>query len=261
LSGFHQKTLKGAWAFIREAIGGVDAGAGIGGAVELIEEEMGESGEAAQARFYVATGGASRAGTINMRLSYKLATVEGAEFSLAAGLAGKATLKVIVGDEDEIGDEGDIVAPKPILPGYKTYSLYILANPGTTLELGAGETLLEVALALKGSAGGEGKVVSLLLTHLDIVYYDAGGEGSLAAASINPSVASQAVRVFSRFDVNRDGAVTLVDVDFVRRLLGSSADGGEWADAVAGRCDLDGNGIIEIADLTLAIAKYESIVL
>jgi hypothetical protein len=26
------------------------------------------------------------------------------------------------------------------------------------------------------------------------------------------------------------------------------------------RCDLDGNGAIEIADLTLAIAKYESTV-
>jgi Ca2+-binding EF-hand superfamily protein len=68
------------------------------------------------------------------------------------------------------------------------------------------------------------------------------------------------VRVFSRFDVNRDGAVTLVDVDIVRNLLGSAADGGEWATAAMRRCDLDGSGIIDIADLSLAIAKYESAV-
>ncbi|MDR1059903.1 MAG: FMN-binding protein, partial [Clostridiales bacterium] len=239
-----------------------------GGAIELTEEELGEGGGAAQAGFYVATGGASRVGTINMRLSYRLADVESAEFSLAAGLAGKATLKVLVEDEDESGNEGenegegegDIVAPKPILPGYRTYSLYILANPGATLDIGEGDTLLEAALALKPIAGGEGKAVSLLLTHLDIVYHDAGGEEILAATSIAPSVASQAVRVFSRFDVNRDGAVTLVDVDTVRRLLGNAADGGEWATDTMRRCDLDGSGVIDIADLTAAIAKYESTV-
>jgi hypothetical protein len=251
-----------------EISGGVYASGGA--VIELIAEEMGEGGDAARAGFYVATGGASRVGTINLRLSYRLADVEGAEFSLAAGLAGKATLRVI--DEDEGENDGEnggggenegegvIVAPKPILPGYRTYSLYILANPGMTLELGAGEALLEAALALKPVAGGEGKPVSLLLTHLDIVHHDADGEGILAATSIAPSVASLAVRVFSRFDVNRDGAVTLVDVDIVRNLLGSAADGGEWATAAMGRCDLDGSGVIDIADLSLAIAKYESTV-
>jgi Ca2+-binding EF-hand superfamily protein len=66
--------------------------------------------------------------------------------------------------------------------------------------------------------------------------------------------------VFSRFDVDRSGAVTLADVDIVRGLLGSSAIGGEWESELLARCDLDSSGTIEIADLTLVLAKYESTV-
>ncbi|MDR1062279.1 MAG: hypothetical protein LBL83_13965, partial [Clostridiales bacterium] len=56
-----------------------------GGPVELIAEETGGT---AQAEFYFATKGASRVGTINLRLSYRLADAEGAEFSLPEWLAG-----------------------------------------------------------------------------------------------------------------------------------------------------------------------------
>ncbi|MDR1059803.1 MAG: dockerin type I domain-containing protein, partial [Clostridiales bacterium] len=79
-------------------------------------------------------------------------------------------------------------------------------------------------------------------------------------AGIDPAAASQAVRVYSRFDVDRSGAVTLADVEIVRDLLGSGKIGGEWATELLGRCDLDGSGVIDIADLTLVLAKYESTV-
>jgi hypothetical protein len=101
--------------------------------------------------------------------------------------------------------------------------------------------------------------VSLILSHLDIVYEGGDGEAAIANTAIGASVAVTALRVYSRFDINRDGAVTLVDVDIVRSNLGKRRAGdGTWESERVGRCDLSGDGEIGIADLSLAIAKYEA---
>jgi hypothetical protein len=102
--------------------------------------------------------------------------------------------------------------------------------------------------------------MSLILSHLDIVYGAGGGAPAAADTSIDSAVATAALRVYSRFDVNRDGAVTLMDVDAVRANLGKLVAGGAWESELAGRCDLDGDGEIAVADLTQAMAKYEETV-
>jgi hypothetical protein len=126
------------------------------------------------------------------------------------------------------------------------------------LRADGGEALLNIALR---PARADQASVSLILSHLDIARGAGGGEPELADAGIDASVAVTALRIYSRFDINRDGAVTLVDVDIARAGLGARrAPDGSWESERLGRCDLDGNSIVEIADLTLAMAKYESTV-
>jgi hypothetical protein len=50
----------------------------------------------------------------------------------------------------------------------------------------------------------------------------------------------------------------LLDAEIVRWNLGASAlDGGGWASAEDACAELNRDGVIDIADLTLAIARYE----
>jgi hypothetical protein len=225
-------------------------------AVELVAEEIGQGGGPILG-FALKGDNIAGAGTLNVRLSFRDSDVESVEFALPGepedpedapepgSIAAKATLRA-----------EEVMTPQPpLLEGYKTYSVYIMANGSETFGADGGEALLNVALKPRVATQA---VVSLILSHLDIAYSDGGGKEMLADADIAVSVAVTALKAYSRFDVNRDGAVTLVDVDIVRASLGAQrGQDGAWATERAGRCDFDGNGVIEIADLTCAIAKYE----
>jgi hypothetical protein len=222
-------------------------------AAELAEEEIAQSGMPAVG-FTLKGDGIAGAGTVNVRLSFRTADIEdgGVEFSLPGSIAAKAKLSAT--------NVVDLVPPQePLIGGYTTYSVYILANGSETFDADGGAALLNIALKPKAANQA---AVSLILSHLDIAYTESGGEAAIADTGIDASVATTALRVYSRFDINRDGAVTLVDVDIVRASLGKRrADDGTWESERAARCDFDGNGVIEIADLTCAIAKYEATVL
>jgi hypothetical protein len=235
--------------------------------VELVAEEIGQSGGPAVG-FTLKGYDIAGAGTLNVRLSFRTADIEdgGVEFSLPGepeapedpdepkgapepgSIAAKATLRATRVDE--------LDPPQaPLLNGYTTYSVYIMANGSETFDAEGGAALLNIALKPKAANQA---AISLILSHLDIVYAESGGEDALADADIAASVATTALKVYSRFDVNRDGAVTLVDVDIVRVSLGiRKRQDGSWTPERAGRCDFDGSGVIDIADLTLAIARYE----
>jgi hypothetical protein len=244
------------------------AGAHMSGGVTVSRvggyEYIVEKGEDATAEFTLSGKGIVNAGTINMRISFKAdlytpTAPNDLPFSITLG-------------EDIAGDAGDVQFSQiaPVLDGYKTYSVYILADGVKKLTLGQGETLgtgtiANVSLKLDGD---EMKVLlaSLLVTRLNIVYYDSeyenGTEGIIADVALNPSVATDPIRFASRFDVNRDGAVNLLDVNKVREYLGKYATNGVWTPEAAGLCDLGGpddepDGKIDTFDLTLVIAKYE----
>jgi hypothetical protein len=237
-----------------------------GGYEYLIEEATD-----AVAEFKIAGAGVKDAGTINFRLSFKAdlyaedpedETDFGFDIALGADIAADASVQ--------------IYPVAPVLTGYQTYSVYILANSGKKLTLGLGEgetlgtgTIANVSVKLDGDDMGV-VLASLLVTHLDIVYYDGsfggGEEGIVAKAALNPSVATEPIRIASRFDVNRDGVIDLRDVNRVREYLGYAAVAGVWTPEEAGLCDLGGgpgdtpDGVIDLADLTMAISKYEATV-
>ena len=67
------------------------------------------------------------------------------------------------------------------------------------------------------------RAVSVGLDHIDISYEDASGKPVDSDVYINPSVAAAYIYYFSKYDINRDGKVTLADVDLVRRSIGKTA--------------------------------------
>jgi hypothetical protein len=233
---------------------------------ELISEDAGESG--AIAAFEIAGEGIRNAGTINLRLSFDSGAIASHELALPAPVAAQAFIR-------------EVAVEDPAAPGVTTVSVYILAHRGQALSVADGEPLLTVALALRENRDAD---VELSLGRFDAVCYPSGEfEGGAAdvAATVSPASATAAIRFRSRFDVNLDGAVTLRDVDAVRYHLGlaaggdgengggggngvddengeSGGGGASWPSALAGRCDLNGDGAIGIEDLTLVIAKYES---
>jgi hypothetical protein len=244
------------------------AGAGMSGNVTAprgSHEYLMETVADATAEFKIAGAGVIDAGTINFRVSFKAnlytedpedETDFGFEVALGEDIADKASMRT--------------VPLPPALSGYQTYSVYIMANSGETLTLGGtgeGQTLGTGTIAdvsVKLDSGSMGlTLASLLVTRLDVVYYDGdfqnGEEGIVANVSLSPSVATEAIRFASRFDVNRDGALDLRDVNRVREYLGSAKVDGVWASVEAEQCDLVPDGVIDLEDLTEAIARYEAI--
>ncbi|MDR1061260.1 MAG: hypothetical protein LBL83_08665 [Clostridiales bacterium] len=213
-----------------------------------------ESGDAPATATFVLTGkDIKNVGTLNVFLSHS----SGTSISVApVGPAAASVGYVIVRGEDP----EENVAGIP-LDGFATKSVTVLAKAGATLSVADGEPLLEVTLTLDERKSG---VVSLIASHVDAVCVSGDGAESLADVTIDPSVAAASVSFYSRFDMNRDGAVDLLDVDIVRRNLGKVAEpNGEWASELLARCDLGGeagvpDGTIDIIDITLMIAKYEA---
>ncbi|MDR1061180.1 MAG: hypothetical protein LBL83_08240 [Clostridiales bacterium] len=230
---------------------------------ELIAERI---DGAASAEFTVSGLNLQNVGIVALNFSVKDAAVGEPALSIPDGLKGADRES---GEDDlaRIAHYADIT-PEGSEDGYRTYSVQIHAT-GKDFSVADGAPILEVSLPLKENAR---QTVSLLLGKLDIVFYDSGFEngetGIQAIERIAPPAASALVLIRSRFDVNLDGEVTLLDVNMVRQNMGAAADGqGSWPSEAAMRCDLGGDdvsepgsdlpdGRIDARDLTLAMAKY-----
>jgi hypothetical protein len=218
------------------------------------------AGGAAYARFALVAGeNVADVGTMNFRVSFPTGAVldlgEGPEaegVGIAEGLGG-ARLQFMKAPSAK--------------PGYDTYSVYIFAAQGETITAAAGAKLATFQVPLSSAASPQS--VTALLTHFDAVYYDAAYEGGAvgidAKTAIFQGEAAQAISIVDKFDVNRDGKVTLADVNQVRQYLGESAAAG-WSNDAARLSDIGGvggagpDGVVDLADLTLIIAAYEATV-
>jgi hypothetical protein len=219
---------------------------------------LAENGDAPATATFVLTGkDIKNVGTLNVFLSHS----SGTSISVAPVGPAAASVGYVIVHSDEDEDENEYKIPGIPLDGFETKSVTVLAKPGETLSVADGEPLLEVTLTLGVRESG---IVSLIASHIDAVCVSGDGAESLADVTIDPAVAAASVSFYSRFDMNRDGAVNLLDVDIVRRNLGKSAEpDGEWASELLARCDLGGeagvpDGEIDIFDITLMIAKYEA---
>jgi arabinan endo-1,5-alpha-L-arabinosidase len=242
----------------------------VGGGVFALDDNSAEAvyeRAGAALKFEVRGENMAQVGDVNMRLSFKTADVKNASFELPDGLAGLATIEVW---EDEEGQN----ATESALDDYTTYSVWLHAT-GLHFTLPDGAPLVSVTLQLEDEPGADGlaisKQISLLLSHYDVSYYDDSWQGGLVALkadeTIYPAVAAVMFTWRSRFDIDLDGSVTVADVSAVRQYLGT-AKGAGWESDYIARCDLGGSGgaddlpdgVIDTKDLTLIIAKYESII-
>jgi len=205
-----------------------------------------EGGDAA-ARFALKAGkGFEDVGTAYFRVSFEAASVAaaGPSFALPASLAGVA------------GIRAERVATSE--EGAETWGVYVLAKEPARLGVPEGGALVEVSLPLADSVSQQ---VALSLVHFEAVHYGAAaGAGSgldAATAIVAPRAVVQAAFV-SKFDLTGDGKVTLADVDWVRRHLGASQGAPASWTAGAKASDLDADGEVGLADLTLIIAAYEA---
>jgi hypothetical protein len=142
-------------------------------------------------------------------------------------------------------------------------SLYLCHETayGKTAAGGADFELLNIYLKPIPSNVPANRAVSVGLNHIDISYEGDGGDPVDAEVTINPSSAAAYIYYYSKYDVNRDGKVTLADVDLVRRFLGKDDTMPEWhANILIRRSDVaePANGVIDLADLAAIIAAYEA---
>lgn len=212
-----------------------------------IFEEYAEPGDGVDAGFVLSGNGISKVGMVEVVISYP-ETAAGFVLSLPSNLA-EAGVELDCDYETETALQ---------IPNYIAVRAYVRAPSGGTLTLADGAPLLNATLSLGAT---ENATAQLALTRLNFTYYDDGymeGKAGIDAdTAISSPYARTLVRVASRFDVNRDGAVTLADADAVRYYLGAAKTGDAWESDILARCDLAANGVIEIDDLTQVLAKYE----
>ncbi|MDR1061943.1 MAG: glycoside hydrolase family 3 C-terminal domain-containing protein [Clostridiales bacterium] len=234
----------------REITGGVHA---LADKKTMYAEEINE-GELAFAQFEFKGIGLQQIGTLALSLTYKAADVSAHEFALPPG-------------DPQVYDEWmdlvnmTVAEVTPKIDGYKTFSIVIYAKEGVKhFSVANGAPLLNVKLT---AATNEYRTMSLLLSWLDAAYYDdgyeGGNEGLQAKETLSPTMASTLLDIWSRFDVNRDGKVSILDLNAVRQYLGQTKDPVTgWASPLIERCDLKPDGEIDIDDLTLVMAKYNA---
>jgi hypothetical protein len=231
----------------REITGGVYA---LADKKTLFVEEIDED-ELATAEFKFAGYGLQQIGTLALSLTFNENDVSAHEFALPDELAAVA---------DTMVSEG---TPRITVSGenYVTYNIVIYAKQGIkSFSVADGDPLLNVKLT---AASNEFRTVSLMLSWLDIAYYDDSYEngevGIQAKEVVSPSMAHTILDIWSRFDVNRDGKVSILDLNAVRQYLGQTKDPVTgWASPLIERCDLKPDGSIDIEDLTQVMGKYNA---
>ena len=103
---------------------------------------------------------------------------------------------------------------------------------------------------LSGSTAGMAGEVSVKLTAAKLAVYVDEGEDYITAVFGNAEVVTKIQ--FSTFDVNRDGAVDMLDITRAQRCFGLSEGSQGWNPLA----DVDGNGKVDIQDLILILNNY-----
>ena len=134
-------------------------------------------------------------------------------------------------------------------------SLYLRHKDlGGTVAGGAYVELLDIHLVPRVVPTSAAASVSL--SHIDVSYND-GAKLAVANVLFSSPVGTSWIYYFSAYDIDRNGAVALADVDAVRRNIGKDSSMPQWDDIAVRRCDLNGDRKIDFLDLVVMISKYE----
>jgi hypothetical protein len=156
--------------------------------------------------------------------------------------------------------DGDYPNPTKTVKNGKTVVSLYLHTPTPIAPAATGPVdILEIYLYPKDYLNSYTGTSSVGLGHIDITY---NGNGAPVDADVDivVSVAAAWINYFSRYDINRDGKVTLADVDLVRRNMGKTSASPDWGNPLVHRCDvaIPKNNVIDMADLLTIIAAYEA---
>ena len=144
--------------------------------------------------------------------------------------------------------------------GFTSLGVTWEGNTGTAglsyLRDGAGGSLTQKALTdiariqfgTEKSAGSSG----IRLTGISVAGYDESGNAVLFKSEVGDKN-SAAVNVADemRYDLNGDGEVNLLDITYSQLFYQSTEGSANWAEA--SKCDLDGNGMVDVEDLIILL--------
>lgn len=128
---------------------------------------------------------------------------------------------------------------------------YLKGGAGSSLTAQAVTDIARVTFA-SGTAGTSG----LRMTGVTVSGYDADGKAVYLSSAIKNAAASVTIYQGVNCDVNRDGVVNQLDITFCQLYYRAASGDANWA--TASRCDLDGNGKVDVQDLVIILhAIYE----
>ena len=148
---------------------------------------------------------------------------------------------------------GSLSATVRTLLGHKSNYTYLMVSTDSSLSMKVAANLmfdldcdyavsldssLPVELRIKNGFGASGKVTS-----------NSGGV-------LMPCCICAYIKNYSIYDINRDGLVTLADVDIVSRNIGKTIT--STSTDFEKRSDVNNDGIVDFNDLMIVIAAYEA---
>lgn len=92
------------------------------------------------------------------------------------------------------------------------------------------------------------------ITGVTVAGYDDKGEPIYLTSQIKTDRAQTSISAASRFDLNNDGIVDILDITYCQMFYQSTPNSANWSKASA--CDLDGNKKIDIEDMIIILQNY-----
>ena len=126
------------------------------------------------------------------------------------------------------------------------------------LGKGAGGTLTRAQLTelaeLRLKAESESGSLGVTLTGVTVCGYDAGGKAVYLESGIKTARAATTVGPALSYDLNGDGVVDLLDITYCQMYYQAASSDSSWA--AAKRCDFDGSGTVDVADLIAILRNF-----
>ena len=113
------------------------------------------------------------------------------------------------------------------------------------------EDLLDIA-RLTFTATGKTGTAAVTLTGVEVAGYDEDGEPVFLTSDITAGTAQTLIS--SKYDLNGDDKVDLLDIAYAQKYYQRTTASADWAQAA--RCDVTGDGAVDLEDLISILHAY-----